>query len=450
MRLPIRARLTLVSACLMAVLLVALGTFLYLRLEADLIAVVDSGLRSRAQVLLGAARADQLPEGGGLAESDEAIAQVLGRDGTVVASSSGLPGDPLLRPVEVANLDRPTFFDADVRTVEEPVPARLLAVPGPEERAVVVGASLEDQREALARLLALLAVGGPIAVVLASGVGWLVAGSALRPVERMRVEAEAVSASEPGRRLPVPATGDEVARLGETLNRMLERLEDAVERERRFVSDASHELRTPLANLKAELELALRRSRTSEELVSAIRSAAEETDRLAMLAEDLLVLARAEGGLPVRREDVDLGELVREVVATFSIRASERGIGLEPRLQEGLRATVDPIRLRQAVGNLLDNALRHTAPGGRVTLDLTRRNGTLSIRVEDTGDGFSPSFLPEAFEPFSRTDPGRARDDGGAGLGLAIVRAVAEAHGGSAEAGNRPEGGAVVEVRLPV
>jgi hypothetical protein len=231
---------------------------------------------------------------------------------------------------------------------------------------------------------------------------------------------------------------------------MLERLEGAIERERRFVDDASHELRTPLANLRAELDLALRRARTTEELEAALRSASEETDRLVRLAEDLLVLARAKGArLPVRREELDPGELVRDIVGTFAGRASERGILLEHHEQDGLRASVDPLRIRQAVGNLIDNALRHTPPSGRVSVDLARRDGDLAITVADTGAGFSPTFVPRAFEPFSRDDAARTRTDGGAGLGLAIVRAIAEAHGGSVEVRNRAQGGAEVILSIP-
>jgi heavy metal sensor kinase len=450
MALPIRARLALLSGTLVAALLVGMGAFLYLRLRADLLATVDAGLRSRAQILLERWAGGPLPEDGGLAEPGDAFAQLLASDGRVVESSPGLAPGPLLSASTVADLDDPRFLDVDVRTVEESVAVRLLAVPTGDGRVVVVGASLDDQQETLAGLLALLLVGGPVVVVLAGAVGWLVAGAALRPVERMRVEAEAVSGSEPGRRLPVAPTGDEVARLGESLNRMLGRLEAAVERERRFVDDASHELRTPLANLKAELELALGRARTSDELQAAVESAAEETDRLTRLAEDLLVLARADRGrLPVRREDLDVARLIRETADRFSGRASERGITVEPSVQEGVRARLDKARMRQAVGNLIDNALRHTPAGGRVTVGAVHRDGTLTIEVADTGEGFAPSFLPQAFDPFSRSDAARARADGGSGLGLAIVRAVAEAHGGSVEAANRPDGGAVVVLRIP-
>jgi signal transduction histidine kinase len=241
-----------------------------------------------------------------------------------------------------------------------------------------------------------------------------------------------------------------LARLAETLNAMLERLEEAIERERRFVDDASHELRTPLANLKAELDLALRRSRTADELERALRSAAEETDRLARLADDLLVLARSDRGrLPIRREFVDVARMVGGTVETFAARASERGVVIDVRVPEELRADVDELRIRQALGNLLDNGLRYVPSGGRMRVAAERHDGSLWVEVRDTGPGFPPEFLPVAFEAFARPDVSRSRPGGGTGLGLAIVAAVAEAHGGTVVADNLPAGGAVVVLSIP-
>ena len=449
MRLPIRARLALVTAGLVAVVLAVGSAILYVQFRSGLIEAVDAGLRSRAQALLESGEA--LPAGGLLSEPEDAFAQVLASDGTVLSSSQGIAGGALLSPADIQALDgSPGFFDAVVETTDEPLESRLLAVPI-EGRVVVVGSALDDQNEALARLAALLWIGGPIALALIAGVGWLVAGVALRPVERMREEAAAISASELDRRLPVPRTGDELARLGGTLNEMLARLEQALERERRFVDDASHELRTPLANLRAELELALRRERSAEDLERVVRSAAEETENLSRLAEDLLVLARADRGrLPVRRERVDLAELVGSVIDGFRPRAAEKGVGIESRIAGGMSAELDPLRMRQALGNLIDNALRHTARGGAIAVEAARANGQLSVEVSDSGPGFAPEFLPRAFEPFARSDPSRTRPDGGVGLGLAIVRVVAEAHGGVAEAANRSGGGAAVTLRIPV
>ena len=417
-------------------------------MQAELIAAVDAGLRSRADVLLARIGEGRLVGGGALVEGDEAFAQLLDANGRVLQSSDGLTDEPIVDPDDV---EGEIVIERAVATEEETVPARLLAVTVAGGGALVVGVSLEDQQDALGLLLAQLLIAGPVAVVLASLVGWLVAGAALRPVERLRIEAEAISGSEPGRRLAAPATGDELARLGESLNRMLDRLGEAIERERRFVGDASHELRTPLANLKAELELALRRARTTDELVGALRSAAEETDRLTSLAEDLLVLARGEGSrLPVRREAIDAARLVRDTVASFGGRAVELGVSLATTGAENeLHADLDPARMRQALGNLVDNALRHAPRGGRAGVELRREEDSLVIEVTDTGGGFDPGFVERAFEPFSRADEARARAHGGAGLGLAIVRAVAEAHGGTVEAGDRPGGGASVTIRVP-
>jgi heavy metal sensor kinase len=448
MTLPIRHRLALVCGALVAALIVALGAIVYLRLESDLWAAVDDELRTRAEALI-AEEGDPI-----LAVSPtdvgDVFAQRASRDGHVLATSPGIAEATLLTAADLATLQAPRVFEAAVRTTDEAVLARLLAMPASDGSVMIVGVTIDDQRAALATLLLELALAMPVAVVLAGGVGWLVAGAALRPVERMRVEAEAISGSEPDRRLPVPGTGDELSALGASLNRMLDRLQAAVERERRFVDDASHELRTPLANLKAELDLALHRSRTEAELTAALRSAGEETDRLTRLAEDLLVLARAaDGPLPIRREVVDDGRLTRDVVESFAGRASGLGLDLEVTADDHVTATLDPTRIRQAVGNLIDNSLQHTPSGGRVMVTVDRSAPAVTITVADSGDGFPPSFLPHAFEPFSRADAARSRSDGGTGLGLAIVRAVAEAHGGEAEARNRPGGGAEVLLRVP-
>jgi two-component system OmpR family sensor kinase len=443
----LRTRVTLVSAALMAVVLVATGAFVYLRLQTELRQAMDETLRSRAE-------AERLVvEGSGALPSnqpDDAFAQLIAPDGSLIESSGSIAGEPAL--VEPADVTAPALSERDAVRVEgEVVPARMLVVPISQGRVLVVGASLDDQRQTLGRLATSLAVGAPLALVLAVGVTWLLVGWTLRPVESMRGQAAAISASEPGRRLPVPGTRDELARLAETLNAMLERLEEAIERERRFVDDASHELRTPLANLKAELDLALRRSRTADELERALRSAAEETDRLARLADDLLVLARADRGrLPIRREVVDVARMVGGTVDTFAARASERGVGIDVRVPHELRADVDELRMRQALGNLLDNGLRYVPSGGRMSIAADRRDGSLRLEVRDTGPGFPPEFLAVAFEAFARPDASRSRPGGGTGLGLAIVAAVAEAHGGTAEAANLPGGGAVVVLSIPM
>jgi two-component system OmpR family sensor kinase len=285
----------------------------------------------------------------------------------------------------------------------------------------------EDRDEVLSSLLALMLVVGPGALVLATGAGYLLAGAALRPVEAIRREAAEISASSSGRRLPLPESRDEVRRLAETLNEMLARLDEGLERERRFVGDAGHELRTPLASLRAELELALRRPRTREELEVALRSASEEVERLVRLTEALLTLARdAEGGLPLQRSRVE----VRDLLDAVGDRLAASGRAIEVRAPAGLVVDADRARLEQALGNLVDNALRHGR--GTIRMEAAQEQDSVVFRVSDEGPGLPAEFLPRAFERFSRAD--EARSGEGAGLGLAIVAAVARAHGGHVSA----------------
>jgi two-component system OmpR family sensor kinase len=441
MRLPIRLRLTLAFAVGMAVVLVLLGTFLYLQLEHELIEEIDMALGSRAQVVEAGVRNGSFDaQSGGLIDPDEAFAQVLDGAGAIRQSSPQVASAALV-PASALHSSAPVFMTRRAPGLEDP--ARLLVVPlDGGSTFIVVGATLSDSHEALDRLLVLFAIGGPVALGLMSLAGWLLAGAALRPVERMRVEAAAISASEPERRLAVPPTGDELNRLATTLNEMLQRLQDALARERRFVDDASHELRTPLGILQGELELALARPRSSEDLETAVRRAAAEADRLVRLAEDLLVLARTEDGrLPVHREDVALARVVGEACEGRRALARDGGVTLEVDAGDD-RAHLDPVRVRQAVENLVDNAVRHSPAGAAVRISASREDGRVRIRVDDGGPGFAPSALATVFEPFAGTD------DGGAGLGLAIVRAVAVAHDGDAVAENPAGGGARVTLTL--
>ena len=437
----------------MTVVLTATGAFLYLRLGATLDHTIDQGLRSRADDLAASARRGDsgLSEQGErrLATEQESVAQVLAADGTVVDATPSLRGRPLVDRAVVGRATQKTIVVDGVAVPGSDDPFRVLATPveaSGEPRVIVVAASLEPRDEALDGLLTQLLLGGPLALLLASLAGYAVAAAALRPVESMRREAEEVSASEPGRRLPVTPARDELRRLGETLNEMLGRLETALVRERRFVADASHELRTPLSLLRTELELALRHPRTPAQLESALRSAAEETDRLSQLAEDLLVLARADQGrLPLRRERLPAAELLAGVGERQLRRAQRAGRALEVEANGVLELQVDRLRAEQALGNLVENALRYGT--GRIVLSAARRDGRVELHVRNEGPGFPEPFLGRAFERFSRAEPGRSGS--GAGLGLAIVDVIARAHGGSAHVSNT-RSGADVWLSLPI
>jgi two-component system, OmpR family, sensor kinase len=450
-RVPIRLRLALAFALAMGVVFAATGAFLYVELRASLDESIDESLDARMAEL-----APRVAEGDGdigaeQIDSDEQFAQVLDLMGRVLGGTAQIGEDALLPDADaLGRLSQGStlrFALEDVPGVSGPT--RILAMPVETpsgRRVLLVGTSLEDRNETLREFLIVLLLVGPAALLLTALLGYGLATAALRPVEAMRAEAAAISGSEPGRHLPLPHSRDEIHRLGETLNEMLDRLEAAIERERGFVADASHELRTPLALLKAELELALRRPRSAPELEEAIRSAAEETDRLTGLADDLLLLARSDRGeLTIRPARIRAADLLGRVADRFRRHADAADRSIEVDRLTGLELEADPRRLEQAVGNLVENALKHG--DGSVCLSALENDGEVELHVRDEGHGFAPAFLPRAFDRFTRADDARSGD--GTGLGLTIAAAIARAHGGSVHAENLEGGGAGVWLTLP-
>ncbi len=438
----------------MAVVLVATGLFLYVRLRADLDHALAQGLRSRADDV--SALVEQSDTGLKDAARSRAgkvgadFAQILDVSGRVFDATSGLERRPVLDPKQLRSAARSTRPFERVKTPPPTGTARLLATPVKAQGhnlVVVVGASLQDRDRALANLGALLLIGGPIALLLATAAGYGLAAAALRPVESMRARAAAISTDDLDQRLPLTRSRDELHRLGATLNEMLARLESGVAHERTFVADASHELRTPLTMLKTELELIARDRPAGVELQAAVASAIGETDRLTRLTDDLLVLARSDRErLALRPETIVVGDLLAAVTRRYA-DAGAHGRKLlhsDPEPPD-LRIRADRARLEQALANLVDNALRHGE--GRVLVDAFQGAGCVELHVIDKGGGFRPDFLASAFERFTRGDAGRT--EGGTGLGLAIVRAIAESHGGTAHAANGTHGGADVWIAIP-
>src|SRR4051812_39791045 len=377
----------------MAVVLAVIGIILYLRFEAQLDETLNQGLRSRAgdvSALIQRSESDLSAAGRSvLVERGESFAQVLDRRGAIVDASPALEAEALLTRELVATAARETFIFTRPNPFEPSEPARLLATPvnaRGQRLVVVVGAGADDRNSQLASLALVLAISGPVALLLASLAGYGVASAALRPVEAMRRKADEITEDDPGERLPVGSADDEIARLGRTLNGMLARLENAVERERAFVADASHEFRTPLAVLKTELELALKGDRPNEMLRDALQSATEETDRLSELADALLVIARADGGrLHLATAQLDTADLLDGVSVRFGARV--RASGRSPVVDRGqsARITADPHRLEQALGNLVENALRYG--DGDIHLGATTAGDTIALFVRDEGPG---------------------------------------------------------------
>ena len=460
-RFSIRAKLTAAFAASLLLVLALAGLYVYLQVKGDLNEALDEGLQSRADDVAAVAfTAGQGPlrlDAQRLVEGEDAFAQILRTSGgpsgqvgpedrQVLASSLPTGSGPVLTSGEAERAALgPIFLDerevpgiaGEARTLARPVTA------GDRVVIVVVGTTTEDRDETLAGLRYAFLIGAPLALLLASGLGYALAGRAMAPVESMRRRAAEITLERSGERLPLPRADDEVRQLGATLNAMLDRIESSLEREREFVADAGHELRTPLAILRTELELAEREGRSPGELRAAITSAAEEVDRLSRLAEDLLVIARADQGrLPIRREPVAVGELLERVRARFERRASDAGRRIVVDSTDGAWASLDPLRVEQAIGNLTDNALRHGE--GEVRLASREADAGIELSVTDEGLGIPAGFEARAFERFTRADDGRT--GGGAGLGLAIVAAVARAHGGAAGLRGEPANAFVISL----
>jgi heavy metal sensor kinase len=484
-RLGIRARVVGAFAAVMLVLLVGAGVAIRSGVDDQITDAIDSQLETRIAAVARLLVERGSPAAGlteGLDDPGESFTQILDSGGRVVLSTTGLPTVPLLdakgrddanegltimlRGVEV----EPDEGDEerDTEALEETTPeafeddrarvlARSVTVDG-RRFDVIVGDTLEDREDALRALSKVLLIALPLSLLAACLVGWLAIGAALRPVDLMRRRAAGISERSFDERLPLPAGDDELRRLGETLNAMLDRLSAALERERGFVADASHEMRTPLAILRTELELALRAGRSSEELRDAIGSALEEAEGLASLTESLLTLAQADDdGLTLARAPVDAAALVRRVASRYEDGAVDLDLdarsGNDGAGDPDLMLEADAGRLEQALVNLVDNAIRHGGAGTSaapvvISIDRPRDEaGAVVFVIGDRGPGIPEDFLGRAFDRFARADA--SRTTAGTGLGLAIVRAIARAHGGEVALAAREGGGTEARLTLP-
>jgi len=457
MRIPLRLRLAVLFSIASAAVFSLGGWLLVTNLSAGLLSSIDNQLGtvlSQAGAYLPSSasgsgtgpvptRTGRLP--------GELLVQVIDSKGVVRGASHDAGTAPLLNPVQLrlARNSRLTLTSSSGGDR-----ARLAAEPfgGHAGWVAVASASLDTFDNTMSDVSKELLVGGIVFVAIAGIGAYGLARAALAPVERLRRQVAARSERDEQPDLQVPNTGDEIAALASTMNDLLGRLHGALARERAFVADASHELRTPFAVLRGELELAGRPGRSIADLRLAVAGAAEEAARLNRLTDDLLLLARSDSDrMDLRLGPTDLGALLEKSAARARLRAEPAGVACRVDVAPGIVAEVDADRIRQAVDNLVDNAL-HFAPAGTQVVISARKaddRGGVTIEVADAGPGFPADFLPHAFERFRRPDNARARSDGGTGLGLAIVSAVARAHGGQAMAENRDDGGAIVSITVP-
>jgi signal transduction histidine kinase len=434
----VRIRTTVGATAVVGLALTIAGFVLVATLRVAMTDSVQNEAELRAEDLVTLLNAGLKPDALALDDQDGSLIQVLDTSGTIVAASSNFSGRPRLAalpPDESRTLEHVPFGTPD---------PYLVVARGTADRqlVVLVARSLESVREGTSALSGFLLAGMPILLTLVAVTTWIVAGRALRPVESIRREVAAISGAELSRRVPQPRGGDEVARLAQTMNAMLDRLQSSRDRQRRFVSDASHELRSPVATMRHGLEVALAHPdlTTVEALASNLLG---EGLRLERLVEDLLVLARADEDAPLRTaRPVDVDDLMLAEATRLRQRAIVR---VDTSSVSAGRVLGDAAELARLIRNLADNAERHARYV--VSLALVARLGELTLTVADDGDGIAEDDQVRIFERFTRLDGARARDAGGSGLGLAIVAAVARAHGGSVRL--EPGPGARFVVVLP-
>jgi two-component system, OmpR family, sensor kinase len=448
----LRRRLVVATAALAVVLAVA-GVAVVLVQRAFLVQRLDAQLTALAQnpraILLASARAEAAgtPPAAGL--SDVWVGR-MSADGTLTTVLTP-QGDPTLVP-RISPGERVTTPQGRGTASGEARRVRLVTATLPNGRAVAVLAipttSADDATKRLVMTLGLvgLVVAGVVGLLL-----WWVDRLGLRPIAQMTEAAAAITAGDSARRVPPGPPGTEAARLGEALNAMIDTTAATQERMRRFVADASHELRTPLTTLQGYAALHSRRAGgpppDPAETDDAMRRIGEEAARMRRLVDGLLDLARLDDLGVVAREPVDLAVVVRDVASDLRVVAPDRAVTVEA--PESLVVTGDRDRLTQALVGLTSNALRHTPAGTPVSLSVTPIPGRVRVDVVDAGPGIPPEHLAHVFERFHRVDSGRASASGGAGLGLAIVDAIARAHGGTASVASEPGRGTTFSLTLP-
>ncbi|HET6142354.1 MAG TPA: ATP-binding protein [Candidatus Acidoferrales bacterium] len=455
--LPIRLRLTAWYFAILAMVLSAFGVSAYLAMRHSIRKTVDEELQIRAEgvhqliernVQRGA-KAD-LPEG--LREHTE-----LRAGGALLQVADG-EGTWLYRSKVMSDYGVPKFSPTSPRITEhlgDDVPLRIWnqAVNVQGENYYIQSAfEMDDFYEALYHFELLLYVAIPSLLICAALGGYWISGRALAPVDQITKTARTVSAQNLSSRLIVPNTGDELQRLSETLNGMLDRLEGSFRKITQFTADASHELRTPVAVMRTRAELSLRKARSADEYRDVISEVLAELEKTSSLIEQLMFLARADSGSETLNfTNTNVTEVLREACHQGSALAEAKQIGFQEQIaQDSMWVRGDAGSLRRLFLILIDNAVKYTPANGQVEVSLQRNDGYAIAQVKDTGIGIAESDLPNVFERFYRADKARTRELGGVGLGLSIGRWITEVHAGTIEVQSAPGRGSVFQIRLPI
>ncbi len=453
-RLPLRIRITAWYFAVLAGSFVLFGVVAFYAMRGSILETVDENLEDQAQGIR-----ELIERGSANAQLERELRAIEDiRAGSDLLQVSDQAGNWIYRSRTMAQFGPVAAGEARLSiTSVEPggVPLRLLTLPvkaADKVYVVELAYPLDDFNEALEHFRRLLLLASPLLILLASAGGYLLSRRALAPVDQVTREARSISALNLESRLAVPATGDELARLAETLNGMLDRLEQSFRRITQFTADASHELRTPVALMRTRAEIALRRSRSEAEYRETLGQILEDLQRTSSLIENLMLLARADSGAQsLERARTNLVQNLGEVCLEGRALADSKQIILCAELPASpLWIEADAGSLRRLFLILLDNAVKFTPPKGRITVSLSSSDGFAVAEVRDTGIGVAPEDLPHIFERFFRADRARSRETGGAGLGLSIGKWIAEAHRGTLSASSTPGEGSVFQVRIPL
>jgi heavy metal sensor kinase len=455
MRLSLRWRLTLWITLALAAVLLGFGALVYGLLRSALYERLDETLRhqwrdleeDRRLATERDARLRYLIDE--FEEHEHGFCIVYDQEGKVHLRTEQLAADSV-PPAPPTSTGGPSYADVTLPVIGRQRTLVGSLNLGSREYTVLLLTSLEDVDRALAQLLAALGMAGPVALALGGGLSYFLARKSLAPMQQLHHSTEQITADRLDRRLPVANPDDELGRLTKTINAMIGRLERSFAEIRRFTADASHELRTPLTAIRTEAEVALRKPLSVQEHQDLLGSILEECQRLTLLTEQLLTLAREDaGGAGMSRAPVDLTNLVLGVLETMRPLAELKGVSLENQCDGALRVAGDEARLRQVFVNLLENAIKYTPAGGKVWVELGLAGPSVAVAVHDTGIGIPPEHLPHVFDRFYRVDKARTRAEGGTGLGLSIAQKVVADHGGHIELDSTPGRGTTCTVTLP-
>lgn len=478
----IRLRLTLWYTVILVLILVTFGFIIYVGLGRSLIAALDDHLQREAAQIIGDLKFEAVDDDDEKEEQGEEEAgekKYVTRINGVGIELNYIPeegvfwrilnasGQPVFDPGHFENataalddvqIDRVHLGYA---TLADNTPVRLHTVPFVIEQKgagiIQVAESYQHIRDVQRQLLFLLAISGPFILLVTSAGGWFLATRALAPIDRITRSAQQISADDLHRRLNLDLPNDEVGRLAGTFDEMLARLEDAFERQKRFIADASHEMRTPLTILKGDVEVALNRPRSVEEYKETLHLVNQTTDRLTSLVEELFLLARADNHQdPLQVKPIDMSKLLATQVSALQSKAANKKISLGLDIPDTLPMTADPDKLARLFINLIDNAIKYSHQGDTVNVSATQQNGQVRVAVTDTGPGIPAEHLEHLFERFYRVDKARSRQDNsangssGAGLGLSIAQWLAEIHNGRIEVTSQMQKGTTFTVWLPL